>query len=176
MRAVRLLCLLRSIKKNPAASDPLLPDLQMDRAAQPSCSYKISLARRYNSFSLYMSCQINLASSGAILVLVTQSIEETTSPLCHHLSSESTWKYTCMSSAIMPPLHHDTFGKCALKSDPWSEGTRCWDDEVISGVYHYSANECLRVRGYWCMCVCALMLRGWFSVRGLIQHAHDKAC
>lgn len=69
-------------ERNPAASDPLLPDLQMDRAARPSRSYKISLAWRYNSFSLYVSCQINLASSGAILVLVTQSIEETTSPVC----------------------------------------------------------------------------------------------
>lgn len=54
----------------------------MDRAARPSRSYKVSLAWRYNSFSLYVSCQINLASSGAILVLVTQSIEETTSPVC----------------------------------------------------------------------------------------------
>lgn len=62
--------------ENPAASDPLLPDLQMDRAAQWSHSYKIGLAWRYNSFSLYVFCQINLASLGAILVLVTQSIEE----------------------------------------------------------------------------------------------------
>lgn len=42
------------------------PDLQMDRAAQSSSSYKISLAWRYNSFSLYVSCQINLASSQAL--------------------------------------------------------------------------------------------------------------
>lgn len=59
--------------KNPAASDPLFPDLQMDRAAQRSHSYRISLTWRYNSFFLYVFCQINLASLGAILV-VTESI------------------------------------------------------------------------------------------------------
>lgn len=58
--------------KNPAASDPLFPDLQMDRAAQRSHSYKISLTWRYNSFFSYVFCQINLASLGAILV-VTES-------------------------------------------------------------------------------------------------------
>lgn len=148
----------------------------MDRAAQPSRPYKISLAWRYNSFSLYVSCQINLASSGAILVLVTQSIEESTSPVCRRSSPESTWKYTCMPRAAMPSLCHDTFGRRTLKSDPWSEGERCWDDELISWVYHDSANDCLRVCGHCRMRVCALMLHGWFSVRGLIQHAHDKAC
>lgn len=72
MWAVRLCCVCCGVlKKTPAASDPLSPDLQMDQAAQSSRSYKISLAWRYNSFSLYVSCQINLASSGAILVLVT---------------------------------------------------------------------------------------------------------
>lgn len=96
----------------------MLPDLQMDRAAQPSRSYKISLAWRYNSFSLYVSCQINLASSGAILVLVAQSMEETTCPVRRCLSPESTWKHTCMSNAAIPSLHFDTLGKCTLKSDP----------------------------------------------------------
>ena len=100
------MCLLWSIKKNPTASDPLLPDLQMDRAAQPSRSYKISLAWRYNSFSLYVSCQINLASSGAILVLVAQSIEETTSPVCRLLSPESTgeiYLYVRRCNAFITP-------------------------------------------------------------------------
>lgn len=105
------------------------PDLQMDRAAHPSCSYKISLAWRYNSFFLYVSCQLNLASLGAILVLVKQSIEETTAPVC---------VFVCVSQLV--PREHMEISSCVqghnavitsmtfffkvyftLKPDPWSE-------------------------------------------------------
>lgn len=111
--------------KNPAASDPLLPDLRMDRAAQQSRSYEIILAWRYNSFSLYVFCQVNLASSGAILVLVTQSIEETTSSVCRRLSSENPWEYICMSNALMPPWHF-------WKPDPQREAEvlRSWANQL----------------------------------------------
>lgn len=135
----------------------------MDHAAQPSPSYKISLAWRYNSFSSYVSCQINLDSSGAIFVLVTQSIEETACPVCRLLSPESTRKNTCMSNAVMLSLHHDTFGKCTLKSDPWRKGERCWDDELISGVGFYPANGCLRLQQH--VCVHAHTTRLIFSQR-----------
>lgn len=133
----------------------------MDQAAQTSCSHKIGLAWRYNSFSLYMSCQINLASSGAILVVVTQSVEETTSPVCPCLSPESTWDNTCMTNAVMPSLHHDTFGNFETESMKQSRES-CWDDELISGVYHCCANNCLWV--CWCCSghVCTLTLHGWF--------------
>lgn len=67
------------------------PDLQMDRAAQSSSSYKISLAWRYNSFSLYVSCQINLASLQTILALAAQLRQKTTKS---RASPESTFSYT----------------------------------------------------------------------------------
>ena len=105
--------------KNPAASDPLLPDLQMDRAAQPSCSYKISLAWRYNSFFLYVSCQINLASFGCYFS-VSQTVDRRNYKSCVSPPVPERAhgnKLVCPS----PKCHRkprDTFRKCTLKSDP----------------------------------------------------------
>lgn len=75
----------------------------MYQAAQPSRSYKISLAWRYNSFSLYVSCQIYLASPGAVLLLSHSRYRKIKVP---RVPGEHVEKYLHVQCPIVASLHH----------------------------------------------------------------------
>lgn len=79
---------------------------------------QISVARRYNSFSLYVPYQINLASSGAISVFAGKA------------------------QVLMCPVPLVTLSGFALQRDPRGEVKRCRDDELISTVHRRRANGC----------------------------------